>query len=102
MTLFEPPTIENFFNGRLIISWKILTPPKKFHLKNILIRISGEPSLEFNPPQDSQIRLPLIDSSEVYVNWVINKPERYTLIKLNFSSDELSEEHIVQFNPDKF
>ncbi|MHA1215369.1 MAG: hypothetical protein ACTSPG_08725 [Candidatus Hodarchaeales archaeon] len=99
MPLFEPPIIENFFNGRLIISWKISTPSENSNLRNILIKVSGEPPLEFNPPQQSQITLPLLDDSDVFVNWIINKPDRDTLIKLTFSSDDLLEEHEIKFSP---
>lgn len=101
MAHFLPPETNEFFDERLIISWKLVQPPHLSTLKDIKIRISGNPPLEFSPLQNPELQIPALNDNEVIVNWIIQKPLLKTEIVLCIHCDIISEEHTLFIDPEK-
>lgn len=99
MTFFQPPTFANFFDGRILISWEITQPLQFPPLEKLIFRISGNPQIEFDPPQLPQIDIPMLDGNKMIINWVIRKPKVRTEILLSIETSELNEEHTLLINP---
>jgi len=100
MALFPVPDVKKFFDDRLIISWKINQPQEHFDLENLIIQISGNPPLNFDPLQDSKIVIPKLDGSNLIVNWVFRKPTMNTEILLELKSFQIYEKYLLNISPD--
>ncbi len=102
MTRFPSPKVGNFFDHRLIVSWNIMQPPHLPSLKNLLIQISGVPPLNFEPLQDPKLEIPELNSNDIIVNWVIQKPSVRTKVTLSIQSGNISEEHSLIIDPERY
>ncbi|UCE12438.1 MAG: hypothetical protein JSV04_09595 [Candidatus Heimdallarchaeota archaeon] len=101
MAHFLPPESDDFYDERLIISWKLIQPPHLSNLKNITIRISGNPPLKFSPLQAPELQIPALNDNEVIVNWIIQKPVVKTEVILSIHCDIISEEYSLFINLEK-
>ncbi|MFX1284360.1 MAG: hypothetical protein ACFFB5_11930 [Promethearchaeota archaeon] len=102
MILFPSPEITDFFDNRLLISWKITQPPHLPSLKNLSIQISSSPPLIFDPLQDPQLEIDEVNNNELIVNWVIQRPLIKTEVTLSIQSRIISEEHNLIINPETY
>ena len=71
-------------------------------LENLLIQISGNPPLVFDPLQDSQLEISDLDNNNFIVNWVIQRPIERTDVKLSIQCEIISEEHSLIINPETY
>jgi hypothetical protein len=95
MTFFQPPTVKDFYDNRLIVSWEINQPSQLPPLEKLVFQISGIPKLEFDPPQIPQLEIPKLNGNNFIINWVIKKPLVRTKITLSVQNTSLSEEHFL-------
>ena len=102
MLLFPSPEVNEFFDNRLIISWNLFQPPNLPPLENLIIRISGEPELNFDPLQDPQAEIPEINDNNFIINWIIRKPSVRTEVIFSIQNDTISEEQILIINPETY
>ncbi|UCG02297.1 MAG: hypothetical protein JSW11_22245 [Candidatus Heimdallarchaeota archaeon] len=102
MSVFPLPEINDFFDERLIISWKLTQPLHLPPLKNILIEISADPQLIFDPLQDPKLNIAELNNSDYIINWVIRKPKTKTEVTLSIQNDIISEKHCLHINPKTF
>lgn len=100
MPLFRSPEVAEFYDDRLIISWKINQPSHITELSKLLIQITGNPPLNFDPFQDSKIEIPKFNGNDLIINWVFRKPSRNTEILLEIRNHNIYEKHILVINPD--
>jgi len=99
LTFFQPPEFAEFFDDRMLISWEITQPLQLPPLEKLIFRISGNPQIEFDPPQLPQIDIPTLNGNKIIINWVIRRPKVKTEILLSIHTSELSEEHMLLVNP---
>ncbi|MFW9855361.1 MAG: hypothetical protein ACFFFG_09870 [Candidatus Thorarchaeota archaeon] len=98
MPRFSPPTLERFFDNRLIVVWVIRQPLEFAPLKDLEFRIHGD--LEFAPNQESVIALPdLGDGNEFLVNWVVRIPETKTEVELSVHHESFTEKFNLIIDP---
>lgn len=102
MSLFAPPEVNEFFDDRLIISWLITQPQQSPDLTELVIQISTDPPVIFEPLQDQKLTISHLSDNEFIVNWVIKKPIIQTEIILKIQNQEISEDHHININPDDF
>ncbi|UCG93641.1 MAG: hypothetical protein JSW13_04050 [Candidatus Aerophobus sp.] len=102
MPVFSSPQVNDFFDKRLIISWNLTQPLQLPPLKNLLIQISGNPQLIFDPLQDPILRIAELDNNDFIINWVIRKPIIKTEVTLSIQNDIISEEYHLVLNPETF
>lgn len=102
MLHFPPPEANDFFDNRLIISWNLFQPPDLPPLKNLLISISGDPELYFEPFQDPQLEIPELNNNDFIISWVIRKPLVKTKIIFWLQSNAISEEQDLIINPETY
>ena len=100
MSTFPPPEVKEFFDERFIISWSLTQPLKLPPLKNLIIQISGDPQLIFDPLQDSKLEITELDENHFILNWVIQKPKIKTEVTLSIQNDIISEEYTLILNPE--
>ncbi|MFX1536705.1 MAG: hypothetical protein ACFFDI_21010 [Promethearchaeota archaeon] len=99
MPTFPLPEVNDFFDERLIISWNLRQPLHHPHLENLLIQISGNPQLIFDPLQDPNLKIAELDDNYYIINWVIQKPITKTEVTLSIQNDIISEEYTLILNP---
>ncbi len=97
---FPTPEVKDFYDNRLIISWKINQPSNLPELSKIIIQISGNPPLKFEPLQDSKIEIPKLNGNELIINWVFRKPSMNTEILLEIKNSDIYEKHLLFISPD--
>lgn len=102
MLLFPSPEVNDFYDNRLIISWNLSQPPNLPPLENLLIMISGEPELNFDPFQDPQLEIPELDDNNFIISWIIRKPSVKTEVVFSLQSNAISEEQILVINPETY
>lgn len=102
MSVFPSPEVNDFFDKRLIISWNLTQPLHLPPLKNLLIQISGNPQLIFDPLQDQKLKIAELNNNDFIINWVIRKPITKTEVTLSIQSDIISEEYSLILNPETF
>lgn len=102
MSVFPPPQVNDFFDKRLLISWTLTQPLHLPPLKNLLIQISGNPQLIFDPLQDPRLEIAELNNNDFIVNWVIRKPTTKTEVTLSIQSDNISEEYSLILSPETF
>ncbi|MFX0049744.1 MAG: hypothetical protein ACFFAJ_02055 [Candidatus Hodarchaeota archaeon] len=99
MSIFQQPTVKDFYDNRLIISWEIKQPEQFPPLEKLIFRISGTPELEFDPPQIPQLEVPELRGNKFIINWVIKKPLVKTKITLSAQNTSLSEDYTLVIHP---
>jgi hypothetical protein len=97
--IFPSPEISDFFDNRMLISWKISQPKNYPPLENINFTIAGEPNLIFEPPQKPMIEIEALNGNEIIINWVIIKPKAFTEITLKLESPTIKETQTIVVNP---
>lgn len=97
--IFSPPQVSDFYDDRLIISWKISQPENYPPLRNLLFTIVGKPNLIFEPQQKSTVEIPSLDGNEIILNWVFLKPLEDTEISLTISTTALEETQKIRVSP---
>ena len=97
--IFPLPEISDFFDGRLLISWKISQPTNYPSLESISFKIAGNPELVFEPPQRPKIEITSLNGNEIIINWVILKPTASTEITLKLESSTIKETQTIMVNP---
>ncbi len=102
MLLFPSPEVSDFFDDRLIISWNLFQPPNLPPLENLLVTISSESELNFEPFQDPQLEIPELNDNNFIINWVIRKPSVKTEVIVSLQSNAISEEQILIINPETY
>ncbi|MFX0122008.1 MAG: hypothetical protein ACFFAE_00075 [Candidatus Hodarchaeota archaeon] len=102
MPVFQSPLVNDFFDERLIISWTLTQPLHLPPLKNILIEISGNPQLIFEPLQDPRLEITELNNSDFIINWVIRRPKTITEVTLSIQNDIISEEYRLILDPETF
>ena len=102
MPVFPSPQVNDFFDKRVIISWNLTQPRQLPPLKNLLIQISGNPQLVFDPLQDPKLKIAELNDSEFIINWVIRRPITKTEVTLSIQNDIISEEYSLILNPETF
>ncbi|MHA2327909.1 MAG: hypothetical protein ACXACR_05260 [Candidatus Hodarchaeales archaeon] len=100
MLHFTPPEVEDFFDNRLIISWKISQPLGIPELKNLTCRISGIPSLIFDPLQSSTLEIPELNNNLIIINWIIRNPSTKTKITITVQNEHFFEEQNLVIKPE--
>ncbi|MFW9778921.1 MAG: hypothetical protein ACFFE8_08710 [Candidatus Heimdallarchaeota archaeon] len=98
MPRFSPPTLERFFDNRLIIVWVIKQPLGTPPLRDLEFRIHGD--LEFTPNQENVVVLPSTgDGNEFLVNWVVRIPETKTEVELSVHHGSFMEKFNLVIDP---
>jgi hypothetical protein len=100
MSTFPLPEVNDFFDERFIISWSLTQPLNLPPLKNLIIQISGDPQLVFDPLQDPKLEITELDENHFILNWVIQKPKIKTEVTLSIQNDIISEEYTLILNPE--
>ncbi|MFW9904868.1 MAG: hypothetical protein ACFFFH_11090 [Candidatus Thorarchaeota archaeon] len=100
MPTFPLPEVNEFFDERFIISWNLKQPLNLLPLRNLLIQISGDPQLVFDPLQDPKLEIAELDENNFIINWVIQKPKIKTEVTLSIQNDVISEEYTLLLNPE--
>jgi len=95
MSIFAPPSITDFFDKRLLISWHLTQPEHLPPLENLTLRISADPPVEFEPNQQPEVIIPSLNGSRFIINWVIKRPVIKTLITLTVDHDSVSDMHTL-------
>jgi hypothetical protein len=96
---FQEPEVRDFFDNRIVISWKIFQPKDLPPLKDIQFMINSEPELIFEPNQSSVIEIPALEDNKVIINWVIAKPQEKTKIRLSLTCSLIEETQKIVFIP---
>ena len=97
--IFNKAEFAEFYDNRLIISWKISQPADLPPLKKMVFTITGKPDLIFEPNQSSVIELPELENNNIILNWVISKPDEKTELALTLSCPVIEESQKFVFNP---
>ncbi len=97
--VFPPPQVSDFFDNRLLVSWKISQPENHPPLQDIHFTIVGKPELVFEPNQRSTIEIPALDGNEVILNWVFIKPTVITEISLTIIASTIEETQKILVTP---
>jgi hypothetical protein len=100
MPFFPVPEVKEFYDNRLIISCKINQPSHLSELSKIIIQITGNPPLNFEPLQDSKIEIPKLNGNDLIINWVFQKPTMNTEILLEIQNHNFYEKHLLVISPD--
>ena len=98
MPYFSSPTASDFYDDRILISWKITQPSNLPPLKNLVFKIKSEPKVTFIPLQSDLISLPELDNNKIIINWVIQKPTQPTKVDLSVECDSTTENHQIIIN----
>ncbi len=98
MVSFQNPEFEDFYDDRIIVSWKISQPSTLPSLKNLTFKIIGLPNIEFDPLQEPSIEIPELNSNDFILNWIIRKPSCNTKIILSVQNELVSEEYHLNIN----
>ena len=102
MLLFPSPTVGDFFDNRLIVSWNLFQPKNLPPLRDLLITISAYPELTFDPLQDPQLEISELNDSNFIVSWVIRKPPVRTEVLFSLQSNAISEEQTLIIKPEAY
>ncbi|MHA2074475.1 MAG: hypothetical protein ACW97X_07635 [Candidatus Hodarchaeales archaeon] len=102
MPLFAQPEVSEFFDNRLIISWLIAQPQQYSELSDLVIQISTDHSVIFEPLQEKKVTIPPLSDNDIIINWVIQKPIHQTEIFLKIQNQDIDEEYTININPDDF
>ena len=97
--IFPSPEISDFYDNRMLISWKISQPENYPPLESIHFTIVGKPELVFEPLQRPAIEITALNGNEIIVNWVISKPKTSTEITLKLESTTIKETQTIVVNP---
>ncbi len=98
MSYFSSPTASEFYDNRILISWRITQPPNLPPLKNLIFKIEAEPEIRFIPLQSNSISLPELENNKLLINWVIEKPTQPIKVKLSLQCDSVTERHQLMLN----
>jgi hypothetical protein len=99
---FSPPTLERFFDNRLIIAWKISQPVGISPLNNLVFRVNWLGQLVFIPNQEPEVVIPkLADGNEILISWVVQIPEVKTEVDLSVHHETFTEKYHLIIDPNK-